>query len=307
MITREEKNKRIQNEIEEENSHEKRKKIVFFCFKFIVFVIIFFFLFYLYAKNYTTLGLIVKEQRITSQKIPASFNGIKIIQFTDLNYGSTVKEKELNHLVEEINIRKPDLIIFNGNLINKDYNLSTKETEKIIESLQKLNASIGKYAVMGKNDSKDTFTTIMNQCQFNVLDNNYDLIYDTNTPILLIGLSSYVNNNRNIEEAFRYFKEEQHNSNIYTISIMSETEDLDEIITNYNSDLVLAGNSLNGEIRLPFIGGIVSQKGSSKYIDAYYKIKNTDVYISSGISSPTFGFRLFNHPSINLFRLTNKK
>lgn len=307
MVTREEKNKDIQKEIEEEKSHEKRKKIVKIFLKFTIILIIVFFLFYFYAKYSPTLGLIVKEERIINEKIPNSFNGTKIIHFSDLNYGSTIYEDELKNLVKIINSRKPDIIVFTGNIINKNYQINTKDQEKIIRQLKKINATIGKYAVMGKNDEKETFITIMNQSNFIILDNNYDLVYNNNTPILITGVSSYINDNRDINSTFKYFKEETHNSNIYTISIMSETEDLDEIITNYNPDLVLAGNSLNGEIRLPLIGGIIPQEGSSKYIDEYYKVNNTEIFISSGISSPTIGFRIFNSPSINLFRLTNKK
>lgn len=307
MVTRTEKNKNIQEEIEEEKSHEKRKKIVKFFLKFTFILITIFFCFYFYAKYSPTLGLIVKEERIINQKIPNSFNGTKVIQFSDLNYGSTIYENEIKNLVKVINIRKPDLVVFTGNLIHKDYKISTKEQEKIITLLKQIDSSIGKYAVMGKNDEREVFSTIMNQSDFILLDNNYDLIYQDNTPILLTGASSYVNGNRDIDNTFKYFKEETHNSNIYTISLMSETEDLDSIITNYNPDLVLAGNSLNGEIRLPIIGGIISQEGSSKYVDEYYKVNNTKIYISSGLSSPSVGFRLFNSPSINFFRLSNKK
>lgn len=307
MVTRSEKNKNIQEEIEEEKLHEKRKKIVKFFLKFTFILVIVFFCFYFYAKYSPTLCLIVKEERIINEKIPNSFNGTKIIHFSDLNYGSTIYENEIKNLVKVINTRKPDLVVFTGNLINKDYKISTKEQEKIITLLKQIDSSIGKYAVMGKNDEREVFSMIMNQSDFIILDNNYDLIYQDNTPILITGASSYVNGNRDIDNTFKYFKEETHNSNIYTISIMSETEDLDSIITNYNPDLVLAGNSLNGEIRLPLIGGIISQEGSSKYVDEYYKVNNTKIYISSGLSSPNVGFRIFNNPSINLFRLSNKK
>ena len=38
---------------------------------------------------------------------------------------------------------------------------------------------------------------------------------------------------------------------------MSETDDIDEILAGYKTDLILAGNSLNGEIRFPLIGGVI--------------------------------------------------
>lgn len=307
MVTREEKNKDIREQIDEEKKYEIRKKIIKKFFKITFVLIISFSLFFLYAKYSPTICLIAKEKRIINEKIPDTFNGIKIIHFTDIYYGKTITKKEIKNMVKEINKRKPDIVVFTGNLIEKNYKLSTKEKEELINMLKQINASIDKYAVYGKNDEKSDFTTIMNQSNFILLDNNYDLVYESNNPILIVGLSSYVKNDRNIENSFKYFKEETHNSNIYTISIMSETEDLDTIITNYNPDLVLAGNSLNGEISIPFIGGIIKQKGSSKYINPYYKVNNTDVYISSGLASPTLGFRIFNNQSFNLYRLSNKK
>lgn len=305
MVTREEKNKEIREQIDDEKNYETRKRIILTFFKVTFFLILFFSLFYLYTKYSTTVGLIVREDRVVNKKLPNSFDGFKIVHFTDTYYGETITLKEIKNLVKQINKRNPDIVVFTGNLIEKDYTISTKETENLIKELQKIDVSIDKYAVYGKYDKKDIFDTIMKQSNFIILDNSYDLVYNDDNPILITGLSSYVKKNRNMENAFKYFKEETHNSDIYTISIMSETEDLDAIITNYNPDLVLAGNSLNGEISIPYIGGLIKQKGSSKYIDPYYKVNTTKVYISGGLASPTLGFRLFNSPSFNFYRLSN--
>lgn len=307
MSSREEKNKEKQLAIEEEKKRERRIKIFKLTIKIFIICLTLFFIMFFYTKYSSTTGIIVKETRIKSEKIPESFNGIKIIQFSDLYYGSTIFDDEVKNLVKIINKRKPDIVIFTGNLIDKNYSIKIEEQEKLINELKKINSTIGKYAVSGKNDN-DKFSVIMNQSEFNVLDNNYDLIYNKdNNPILITGLSSLINKKRDINNSYRYFKEETHNSNIYSISIMSETDDLDDIISEYPNDLVLAGNSLNGEIRIPGIGGLISQSGSKKYKNPYYKLNNTKVFVSSGIGSPDVGFRLFARPSINFFRLTNKK
>ena len=307
MTSRTEKNKEKQEEIIEEEKREARKKIVLLCLKITIALIISFFSFYFYTEYISTKQIITKEEVIKNEKIPDSFNGIKIIQFSDLYYGSTIEDKEIDKLIKKINKRKPDIVLFTGNIIDKKKKLNTNEKEKLIKKLSNINANIGKYAVTGKNDDKETFTTMMNQSNFTILDNQYDLIYNNdNTPILLIGLSSLIKNERNIENAYKYFKEETHNSDIYTISMMSETDDIDEILSNYKTDLILAGNSLNGEIRLPLIGGVIKQEGSSTYKNPFYQVNDTKIYVSSGIGTATTGVRLFNHPSINFLRLTNK-
>jgi predicted MPP superfamily phosphohydrolase len=77
-------------------------------------------------------------------------------------------------------------------------------------------------------------------------------------------------------------------------------------MSNYTTDLFLAGHSHNGNIRIPFINkSIYKVEGAKKYDQDYYKIKNSNLYISSGLGT-TNGIRLFCRPSINFFRLSNK-
>lgn len=303
MDSREEKNKEIQKELEKEELHEKTKKYVLLFLKITFIIILLFFLVYFYTYYSSTKGIVVKEERMIDPNLPESFHGVKVIQFSDLYYGTTIFQEELKSLVKQINIRKPDLVVFTGNIIEHNEKLSLKRQEQIIKELQKIDTTIGKYAIMGKEDDPDLFQKIMNQSNFKVLDNTYDVVYNQDkSPILMVGLSSYVNNKRNATEAFQYFETETHNKDIYKVVLMSETEDLDSILSSYQPHLVFAGNSLNGQVRLPFIGGIIKQKGSSKYTEPYYEVNHTKIYISSGIGSPDIGFRFLNNPSINFLR-----
>lgn len=303
MQSRSEKNKEIISDIEEEKKIERRKKRIILVLKIALILILVFIAVYFYTKYSSTTGIIVKEKRIINEKIPDNFEGIKIIQFSDLYYGSTIYEDEVKNLVRIINSRKPDIVLFTGNLIDKNYKLKLKEQEKLINELSKIDPTIGKYAVTGRYD-KDSFVTIMNQSNFKTLDNEYDLVYEEGTtPILLVGLSSLLQDKRDIDKAYNYFNEETHNSDIFTISMMSETDDLGDILSKYNNDLVVAGNSLNGEVNL-FGHSLFTKKGSSKYKDEYYKVGKTKIFVSSGIGSPDLGFRLFARPSINFFRIS---
>ena len=105
-MTREELNKDIQDEIEYEELKEKRKKTVKKVIKIIAIIFIISLVFIVYTKIISTNGLKVKEERIELKKIPDSFNGVKIIQFSDLQYGSTIFEEEVKSLVKKINTRR---------------------------------------------------------------------------------------------------------------------------------------------------------------------------------------------------------
>lgn len=305
MLTRSERNEEKQKEIIKEENREIRKKIVISCFKIIIIIILFSITFYLYTTYISSKIIDVKEERIINEKLPTNFNGLKIIQISDIHYGSTIFIKDIKKLVKLVNQRTPDLVVFTGDLINKDYKLNSKEQEKLITELKKIKTTIGKYAIMGEEDSSE-FNTIMNQSNFTILNNSYDLIYkDNNIPILLIGLNNS-KKNEDIDSAYEYFNQPTHNSNIYTITLLHKPDTVNEILEKYpTTDLFLAGHSHNGQINIPYIGGLVKKEGSQQYINEFYQINNSRLYISSGIGTNGNGFRLFCRPSINFFRLSS--
>ena len=306
MITRTEKNEEKQKEIIKEENRELRKKIVLTSLKVIFIIIIISMLFYLYTTYISSKIITVKEERIISEKLPSNFDGLKIIQISDIHYGSTIFMDDIKKLVSLVNRRNPDLVVFTGDLINKGYKINSKEQENLIKQLKKKKSTIGKYAIMGEEDT-DQFTTIMNQSEFTILNNDYDLIYkDSNTPILLIGLSSSISNNININQGYEYFTQPTHNSNIYTITLLHEPDNVDEITASYQTDLFLAGHSHNGQVYIPYIGGLFRKEGAEHYINGFYQLENSKLYISSGIGTTGNGFRLFCRPSINFFRLSSK-
>lgn len=301
-MTREELNNQLQEEINEENKIKKNKSIIKFTIKALIFLIIFFTLFYSYTTYISTVKIGVREYRITNKKIPNSLNGLKIIHISDLHFGSTMFNENVKEIENMINIRKPDLVVFTGDLINKDYKLKSKEQEKLITYLKGIDASLGKYAILGDQDN-ELVSTIFNQSGFTILRNEYELIYkNNNDSIQLIGLTT---KDQDINKAYSYFKEENHNANIYTITLVHKPDTTDEII-NHPTDLILAGHSHNGNIRIPFINyPLYKYDGAKKYNQEYYKINNTKLYISSGLGT-TNGFRLFCRPSINFYRLSNQ-
>lgn len=305
-MTREELNQKKQEAIFMEQKKEKIKKFTLAFFKFSLLLIFGFVCFYVYTTFISTSKLVIKEERILSSKIPDNFSGLKIIHFSDLHYGTTVFYDNLRSLVEQVNLRNPDLVVFTGDLIDINYEMSTTEQEKVIGLLKSINSKLGKYAVSGEEDG-ELFDIIMKQSDFLVLNNSYEFIYnDSSTPILLVGLGSFLNNSAMIDEAYSYFTDPTYNSNIFSISLLHEPDIIDRITSNYFSDLFLAGHSHNGTIRLPLIGSLYNEEGAKKYNRSFYQIDDSKLFISSGIGTNGPGFRLFCRPSFNFFRISKK-
>ena len=306
-MTREELNHDKQKKIADEAYREQRKKMVIFILKTIALLIAAFILFYLYNTYISTSKIIVKEKRIVNKKIPQNFDGVKVIQFSDLHYGSNIFLNDLEHVVNLINSRNPDLVVFTGDLVEPSYNLKDNEREKIVKLLSNINASLGKYAISGDEDSDD-LASIFNQSNFVFLDNSYDLIFKGNdNPILIVGNSSMLKKKNDINKAYSYFDDDTNNKDIYTISLIHEPDLAVQILDKYKSDLILAGHSHNGNVGIPYFKNLIKIDGAKSYYDSFYKIKGSDLYISSGIGTNGAGIRIMCQPNINFFRLSSAK
>lgn len=308
-MTRTEINEEKQKEIFKEQNKAKVKKIIVNSIKLIIILAVIGFAFFSYTTYISTIKISIREYRITNQNIPDNFNGLKIIQFSDLHYGSTMFESNLKEIKKLINERNPDIILFTGDLIDSNYKMNQKEKEKLLKHLKELNAKLGKYAVLGDND-KEEESNLLSQSEFIILKNEYDLIYNqNNTPILLTGLSSLNKNEQDITKAYQYFSQESANQEVFTITLVHEPDSTIEILEKYpNTNLILSGHSHNGYIRIPFANiPLSTTKGAKKYNQDYYKINNTELFISGGLgTNNSSGIRLFCRPSINFYRLSNQ-
>lgn len=252
---------------------------------------------YLWARYIETSGLKIKEYKVEAN-ITDNFHGLKIVHFTDLHYGSTINKKDLKKIVEKINFLKPDIVVFTGDLTNC-YN--EKCIVEISEELKNIKTTIGKFAVNGNHDD-NTFNKAMENSEFKILNNNYELIYSNDyEPIIIAGINSNLTDATDISEKLKTTYEYiQNNEVIYKILLTHEPDIIDK--TNI-FDLVLAGHSHNSQINIPILKDLIKLKGAENYYNPYYKVNNTNLYISGGLGTSKFKLRLFNKPSINFYRI----
>ena len=281
MTSREEKNKKYVDEINKEKTIKITKQIL----KILFIIIIVFSLIYLYAKFYEPNTYETHEYIIKDDNIPDEFNGIKVLHFTDILYGS-INQNKLLKLEEEIKLINPDIVFFTGNIINKEYSISEDEIKLLNSFFSNIPYTIGKYAIKGDTDTQN-YHLILDNTNFTLLDNEVTSIYNGMNYINLIGIN--YNDNKEIKK----------DSNNYTITIINNYDEY----SNYNitSNLVLAGHNLGGEIKICTIPLL----GHDKHLKSYYEENNTKIFISNGIGN-IHGLRLMNKPSMNVYRLYNK-
>lgn len=279
---------------------QKKKKESSKGYYMFMFLIILIFILILWSRYISTKGLCVREYAVYSDKLPSNFNGFKIVHFSDLHYKSTIFEKELKKLVNDINEVKPDIVVFTGDLIEKREDINDEDLKVLVKYLNKIDARISKYAVKGNHDYANTyFDEVFNETDFKILVNSSELIYyNGNTPIYLVGLDDDLKGNIDYSII-------NNPDNYYSILLTHEPDIYDNVKSS-NFDLVLAGHSHNGQIRIPLFGAVYKVKGAKKYYDEHYILDKTEMFISGGLGTSKYKFRFLNKPSYNLYRLYNK-
>jgi len=91
----------------------------------------------------------VLSNEISSRKLPAAFDGLRIVQLSDAHLGSFVRDYEpIKRMVDMVNELNPDLILFTGDMVNEH----AQEAEGWEPVFAALKAKHGKYSVFGNHD-----------------------------------------------------------------------------------------------------------------------------------------------------------
>ena len=207
-------------------------------------------------------------------------------------------------MIEKINETNPDIVLFTGDLIAKNKKMNQKKIDFLIKELNKIKATSDIYAIKGDKDYNKIYNNVINKTHIKVINNSYELVYyKGNIPILLTGSGSILHDDCDLGQTFSY----NGMDNLYTISMIHEPNIAETINNRYKSDLIVAGHNLNGQIRLPIIGGLMKAKEGGKYLNKKYNLSRSKLYVSNGIGTEKYELRLFNRPSINFYRITRKE
>lgn len=229
----------------------------------------------------------LRIETVESTRIPASFNNLSIGYLSDV-YSH---EENLDKALVELEAFKPDMIVFGGNLFKAAP--SEKEQAAMVEKLSKLDAKLGKYAVLGENDirkANEVTQTVLTQSGFKLISNTtIDVHNFSEESIQLVGIDA--NNDINKETEFPYPTTSEE---IYNITVANNPDNVKEF-GNTQVDLMLSGKTMGGYIRLPLIGSITE---SSDYINKRQTVDETTLLISSGIGLKEPEMRLLSNPDV---------
>lgn len=152
---------------------------------------------------YTRKHIVVVEETFFSEKLPLSFDGYRIVQISDLHVGSWGNNPSfIETLVDTVNDLHPDLILFTGDIVNRE----TGELSPFTEVFSRLRAKDGVYSILGNHDYGDyvdwekpehreannqLLATLQKNMNWRLLNNESVFIKNGADSILLIGVENW--------------------------------------------------------------------------------------------------------------------
>jgi predicted MPP superfamily phosphohydrolase len=261
----------------------------------------------------------IHSHTLNFSNLPNSFNGLRIVQISDIHIGSFNNRYHiLNRAVEKINALQPDYIFITGDLVN-NFAWELNGWEKI---LKKLNAKKGKYSVLGNHDygdysqwnsvreKKANFEAIKQfykKIDFKLLLNEADIISDKNKEkITIIGVENWG------KLPFKQYGDLQKAlKNVQTIPfkiLLSHDPShwTEEVINKTNISLTLSGHTHGMQAAFQYKNFQWSPiKLKYKHWAGLYKKGAQYLYVNRGLGWLGFPGRLGMRPEITLIEIKN--
>lgn len=273
-------------------------------------------LLYLYNQN---TKIKVSNYMIKNKRIPSNFNGYKIAHISDFHNTNSKRAKSI--IIKKLKEHTPDILVITGDLIDSRRTNIYTAKEFVTNIKLSLNSNI--YYVLGNHESRlkniSKLEENITKAGAIILRNEkIELTKSGNNNqeqyIQLIGIddpafSTNIEKENEIKRVLnKNLKAIGKDKDKFTLLITHRPEHID-IYSNNNVDLVFTGHAHGGQIRVPFVGGIIApgQGLLPKYTSGVYNINNTSMVVNRGVGNSKFPFRINNRPELVFVTLEGEK
>ena len=252
----------------------------------------------------STLRLVTEEFTFLSARLPAGFDGFRIVQLSDL-HGASFGEGN-SRLLRAVRAAKPDLIALTGDFIDGAADVGT-----VASLAAKLAALAPVYFVSGNHDWSsgrlETLATQLKDSGAVYLRNESVILTRGGDSIVLCGVEDPNGHADMIkpDALLKQVAEAQPDAFVLLLAHRNYWPDRYPLLP---ADLILCGHGHGGVVRLPFAGGLLGAGGDflPAYTDGFYQSWYYSMFVSRGLSDSFLAPRLFNNPQIAVITLQSE-
>ena len=241
-------------------------------------------------------------------RLPEAFDGYTIVQVSDLHMHQMGRRERL---LERLASALPpaDLLAVTGDMIH-----TAAGTEPFFQLAQAFPSRDGAYAIFGNSEHKNgvrpyAFSRTLAERGITPLLNRHVLLERGGAQIALAGVDDPVNDLDRLDEALEGVP-----AGLFTLLLMHSPDGIAEAVVR-GVDVVLAGHTHGGQIRLPFLGAPYTHSlMGQRMSDGYYsrgrlrraigiRPGRTQLYVTRGIGVSGLALRFLTRPELTVITL----
>lgn len=283
--------------------------------------------------GYTRYQIKLENLEFQSERLPASFDGYKIVQLSDLHVGTWGQDTTfIKNIVDTVNSLHPDLIVFTGDIVNRESN----ELQPFVYQLSRLKAKDGVYSILGNHDYGDyvdwpspqdkidnlnRLKDYQKKMGWNMLNNESAYITNGKDSILLIGVENWGEppfpQYGDLEKALpsQAGKGAHQNDDTFKLLLSHNPEHWNqEVSKKTNIDLTLSGHTHAMQAMVKLGNWKWSpakyryEQWGGRYDRENHKGENTAVYVNIGSGEVGMPARLLSaYPEVTVINLKNNR
>ena len=263
----------------------------------------------LYAGEIERHWIDVTHREIRLPSLPGAFDGMKIVQLSDIHLDEFTEPFLLRHAIDQINRMQPDVVLLTGDFVSYEITprkFSLKSAWQCAEILSELRCP-QRYAILGNHDhwlSAAQVTQALTTRGIPVLVNSYLSLDRNGSRLWLAGIDDPVSGrpdpDRAIPPSIRGIQGQP-------VILMCHAPDYaDDLLLHpagRSVALMLSGHTHGGQVRLPFVGALDLPPGGKKYVQGLFRLGSMQLYVNRGIGTIGVPFRFDCPPEITAFTL----
>ena len=246
----------------------------------------------------------ITHREIRLQSLPAAFDGMRIVQLSDIHLDEFTEPFLLRHSIEQINRLQPDAVLLTGDFVSYGITprkFSERSAWQCAEMLSELKCA-ERYAVLGNHDHWLSWTEVTQALRasgITVLINSCLPIERKGDRIWLAGLDDPLCGRPDLDKAIP--------ASIRGIEgqplmlMCHEPDYADDLLAQpagKSIGLMLSGHTHGGQVRLPFVGALELPPGGKKYVEGLFRLGSMQLYVNRGIGTIGVPFRFACPPEI---------
>ena len=239
---------------------------------------------------------------IRIKNLPTAFHGFKIAQLSDIHHRHYDEDWFLSHAVDAVNAEKPNMVCITGDFITANHQSMRENhiyTDICADILGGLECDL-RYASFGNHDVIDMpyIDQALRRNRITVLRNTHLALDLKGDRMWLGGLADAYFDVPVLPAAVPKRKANE------PMILMGHEPDVADNVSAYGGvDLMLAGHTHGGQIRLPFLPPFFLPALGEKYVHGLFQLGNLQLYVNRGIGSIHLPIRFHCPPEMTVLTL----